>query len=225
VHKSGLILRVAICAFLGLAVAGCADLFGPSLPDPASQMPALETDIYHLMQEERAKIDPKAHALVLAPELTDVARKRSSEMARTNSFAGSGDPHVSATLLMNRDAKFQGLVGENVAAQHYLPDQGVDPAVFARRFVDSWLASKPHRDNLAFADYDRTGVGAAVNGDTVYVTQLFTSDLGMGAQKGKTNTEVEPVASPQQGKEDSQGPPLRGAIVPGGQDKPSPPAP
>ena len=31
---------------------------------------------------------------------------------------------------------------------------------------------------IAFADYDRTGVGAAVNGDTVYVAQLFASNLG-----------------------------------------------
>jgi hypothetical protein len=40
------------------------------------------------------------------------------------------------------------------------------------------MKSQPHRENLAFADYDRTGVGAAVNGDTVYVTQLFASNVG-----------------------------------------------
>jgi hypothetical protein len=32
---------------------------------------------------------------------------------------------------------------------------------------------------LAWPQYDRTGVGAAVNGDTVYVAQLFATDLGL----------------------------------------------
>jgi uncharacterized protein YkwD len=195
-------------------LAGCADWFAPPRPDPAAAMPALETDIFHLVQLERSKIDPKAHALTLDPELVDVARKRSAGMAQSNSFATGNDPHLSATMLMNQDANFQGLVGENVAAQHYLPGQGVDPAVFARRFVDGWLASKPHRENLAFADYDRTGIGAAVNGDTVFVTQLFTTDLGLGASQGDAEQRVEPVGTPEQGKTDSQDPLLRGAIVP-----------
>jgi uncharacterized protein YkwD len=212
--RYGLIQRAAICVFLGFTAAGCAGWFTPSRPDPAAEMPALEKNIYTLVAAERAKIDTKARALSLDPELTDVARKRSAEMARTNSFATGDDPHLSATMLMNQDANFQGLVGENVAAQHYLPDQGVDPAVFAKRFVDGWLASKPHRDNLAFTDYDRTGIGAAVNGDTVFVAQLFTTDLGLGAKQGNEEQKVQTLGSAQEGKADAQEPPLRGAIVP-----------
>jgi len=173
-------------------------------------MPALETSIYNLVQSERLKLDPKARTLALDPELVDVARKRSAQMAKANSFSSGSDPHVSATLLMNQDAKFQGLVGENVAAQHYTADSGIEVEAFAKRFVDGWLASKPHQENLAFAEYDRTGVGAAVNGDTVYVTQLFTTDLGLGAAP---SPKVEPMPSPQRAKDDAQ-PPLRGAIVP-----------
>jgi uncharacterized protein YkwD len=215
VRSNKLIVRAAACALLGLAAAGCADLFGPSRPDPASQMPALENRILVLVMEQRTKTDPKAHKLALDPELVAIARKRSAEMARANSFAGNGDPHVSATMLMNQDAKFQGLVGENVAAQHYLPDQGIDIDAFAKRFVDGWIASKPHLDNLAFADYDHTGVGAAVNKDTVYVTQLFTTDLGLGDKTDAAAPDVQTVTSPREGKDKSQGPPLRGAIVPG----------
>jgi hypothetical protein len=79
---------------------------------------------------------------------------------------------------MAEDAKFQGLLGENLAAQHYVKQSGVNVEDFAQRFLDEWVKSQPHRENLAFATYDRTGVGAAVNGDTVYVTQLFASNLG-----------------------------------------------
>ena len=84
-----------------------------------------------------------------------------------------------AILLMAEDAKWQGLLGENLAAQHYVKQSGVDVDEFAQRFLDEWMKSQPHRENLAFADYDRTGVGAAVNGDTVYVAQLFATDMGL----------------------------------------------
>jgi uncharacterized protein YkwD len=207
-----LILRAAFGAALVLAAAGCA-LFGPSKPDPSAQMPALESRIFALVESERERLDPKAHALKLDPELTDIAHQRSVAMAAANSFT-STDPHASATLLMRQDANFQGLIGENVAAQHFLPDDPIDVETFAKRFVDGWIASKPHKDNLSFVDYDRSGVGAAANGDTIYVTQLFTTDLGLGAKDGQDQG-VKAVQTPQQGKDETQVVPLRGAIVPG----------
>ena len=30
---------------------------------------------------------------------------------------------------------------------------------YAQRFLDEWLKSPPHRDNMVFADYDHAGVG------------------------------------------------------------------
>jgi len=215
VYSTRLIARAALCAFLATAIAGCAELFGPSHPDPATRMPALEKRIFTLVVETRHKTDPKARVLALDPGLADVARKRSAEMAKTNSFAGSGDPHVAASLLMAADAKFQGLVGENVAAQHYTPGQDIDVDAFAKRFVASWAASRPHLENLSFADYDRSGVGAAVNADTIYVAQIFTTDLGMGAKTEQATPDVQTVPSPQQGKDKTTDPALRGAIVPG----------
>ena len=77
--------------------------------------------------------------------------------------------------------KWQGLLGENLAAQHYLKESGVDVDAFAQRFLDEWIKSEPHRDNLAYPAYDRTGVGAAVNGDTVYVAAAFRQRYGTEA--------------------------------------------
>jgi uncharacterized protein YkwD len=208
-----LIARAAFGALLGLALAGCADLFGPSHPDPSARMPALEQRIFVLVAEKRHKTDPKARVLAIDPQLVDVARKRSAAMARANSFTG-GDPHASATLLMNQDAKFQGLVGENVAAQHFTPGQDIDVEAFAKRFVDSWAASKSHLENLSFGDYDRAGVGAAANADTIYVAEIFTTDLGLGAKTEQATPDVQTVPSPQQGKESSKGPTMRGTIGP-----------
>jgi uncharacterized protein YkwD len=149
------------------------------MPPPETQMAALATRIAALTEEQRLKLDPGARPLTFDPELARIARMRASDMAAKNYLAHAGpNGDTSASLLMAEDAQFQGLLGENLAAQHYLKQSGVDVEAFAQRFLDEWMKSQPHRENLAFADYDRTGVGAAVNGDTVYVTQLFASDLG-----------------------------------------------
>ncbi len=173
----------ALAALASLVLAACATTSAyvrPPPPDPRTQMAALETRIYQLVEAERLKINPKARPLVLDAELTRVAREKSQDMATKRYMAHrSPDGETSATILMAEDANFQGLLGENIAAQYYTVQGGVDVETYAKRFVDTWLASKSHRDNLSFADYDHTGIGAAVNGNTVYVTELFSSNLGL----------------------------------------------
>jgi uncharacterized protein YkwD len=179
VHRRGILI-----AGLSLVLAACASTPPPPPPpDPATQMSALESRINTLIEEQRLKLNPDAAPLALDSELVGIARKRSADMAARNSFAND-DTHVSATMMMDEDTTFQGLLGENVAAQHYTKQSGVDVDAFAKRFVDTWLASDSHRTNLMLKNYNRTGVGAAVNGDTVYVTQLFATDLGLGPYKG-----------------------------------------
>ena len=177
-------LRPLILASTFFLLAGCAELgLQPetqSLPDPAAKMPALATRIAAMVEDERLKIDPRAKALAIDPELTKIAEARARDMATKNYLAHAApNGETSASLLMADDAKWQGLLGENLAAQHYAKENGVDIETFAQRFLEEWMKSTPHRDNLAYAGYDRTGVGAAVNGDTVYVAQLFSSDLGL----------------------------------------------
>ena len=192
-----------IPAFLCLVVllAGCSTVDSvvnwpkpPPPPDPKTLMPALEQRIAVLVADERSRIDPKARSLMIDPELSDVARKRAADMAAKNYFAHTApNGDTSASILMAEDARFQGLLGENMAAQHYSPKAAIDVNAMAQRFVDSWLTSKPHKDNLSFADYNRTGVGAAANGDTIYVTQLFSTDLGLGPHEDGTPP---PVVTP-----------------------------
>ncbi|HEU4550627.1 MAG TPA: CAP domain-containing protein [Rhizomicrobium sp.] len=149
-------------------------------PDPATQMPALESRILALVGTERTKIDPRAKALRLDPELTKVARERARDMAAKHYLAHAApNGDTSASLLMAQDATFQGLLGENLAAQHYAPQSGISVEDCARRFLETWLNSPPHKQNMAFADYDRTGIGAAASGGTVYVVLLFATDLGL----------------------------------------------
>ena len=176
--------RFSALALAWLSLAGCAQLgFSgalPAPPDPRTEMAALASRIAQMVEDERLKLDPKAKTLKIDPELTKIAEARARDMAEKNYLAHAApNGDTSASLLMADDSKWQGLLGENLAAQHYVKETGVDVETFAQRFLEEWVKSDPHRDNLAYADYDRTGVGAAVNGDTVYVAQLFSSDMGL----------------------------------------------
>jgi uncharacterized protein YkwD len=177
-RAAALLLALVVCT--GCATQRAVEVAPPPPPDPHTQMAALEERIFELVQDERHKVDPAAKTLVLDSELIGVARQRSEDMAVKNYFAHAGpNGETSASIIMDKDADFQGLLGENLAAQHYRAAQGIDVEIFAHRFVDTWINSDSHKQNLAFAAYDRSGVGAAVNGDTVYVTQLFATDLGL----------------------------------------------
>jgi uncharacterized protein YkwD len=180
-------IRPVFFLVAALLLSACAEVpaaVPPAPPDPQTQMAALESRIAALVEEERLKLDPKAKPLAVDQELCRVARARASDMAAKNYLAHQGpDGATSASVLMSENAKWQGLLGENLAAQHYTRVTGVGVEDFARRFLDEWLKSPPHRDNMAFADYDHAGVGAAVNGDTVYVAVLFSTDMGLPPPK------------------------------------------
>jgi uncharacterized protein YkwD len=178
-------MRAGVIALCALLLAGCATQQAakapPPPPDPKTQMVALESRIAMLVEEEREKIDAHARPLAIDPELTGIARKRAGDMAEKNYFAHAApNGETSASILMDEDKRFQGLLGENMGAVHYWKAYGLDVDKTARSFVDQWLGSPKHRENMAFADYNLAGIGAAVNADTVYVTALFATDLGMG---------------------------------------------
>lgn len=170
-----------------LALAACAQFDtafnttkAPALPDPRTQMPALEQRIALLVVEQRQKLEPTARPLALDPELARIARARATDMAKKKYLAHAApNGETSASLLMKQDARWQGLLGENLAAQHYTKEGGVAVDDYAQRFLTEWLKSPPHRENMTFSRYDRAGVGAAVNNDTVYVALLFSTDMGL----------------------------------------------
>jgi uncharacterized protein YkwD len=213
-------IRAALFLMALLALAACAaPPATPVMPDPKTQMAALETRIAILVEEQRQKLDPKARNLAIDPELSKIARARAADMAAKNYLAHAApNGDTSASLLMQQDERWQGLLGENLAAQHYTKLSGITVNDFAQRFLDEWLKSPPHRDNMVFANYDHAGVGAAVNGDTVYVAVLFSTDMGLKPRpaEGPANavttweTPVAASATPKLAGEDPVR--LRGAV-------------
>jgi uncharacterized protein YkwD len=212
--------RAAFFAFAALLLAACAATPPAPVapPDPKTQMSALEIRIAILVEEQRHRLDPTARSLAIDPELSRIARARASDMAAGNYLAHAApNGDTSASLLMKQDEKWQGLLGENLAAQHYTKQGGVVVDDFAQRFLDEWLKSPPHRDNMIFANYDHAGVGAAVNGDTVYVALLFSTDMGLkprtdeGPANAVTSWESPVAASAPPAKILPASPRLRGA--------------
>jgi uncharacterized protein YkwD len=205
-------LKGRVISLLALAVlSACATQptpIAPPPPDPHTQMVALESRIFALIQDERHKIDPNAKMLMLDSELVGVARQRSGDMAAKNYMDHTApDGSTSASIIMDEDQDFQGLLGENIAEQHYTPALGVDVDVFARRFVDTWLASEGHRKNLSYPAYDRSGVGAAVNGDSVFVVQLFATNMGLPPPVREPQRKVTQFPDPKAAGDASAAPP------------------
>ena len=73
--------QILIAAAL-FALAGCETMAPapktPLPPDPKTQMAALETRIAVLVEEQRQKLEPKAKALAIDPQLARIARARSA---------------------------------------------------------------------------------------------------------------------------------------------------
>lgn len=139
-------------------------------------MPALEDRIFQLVNDERRARDSAAPPLLRDPALAAAARAKSGEMAIHKYLAHTApDGQTSATLLMDADPRFAGLLGENIAAQPFPAEYGIQVDTYARHIVDVWIASPRHRDNLADRTYSRTGIGAAIGGNTIYVTELFAN--------------------------------------------------
>lgn len=174
-------LRQALAfAFAAALLAGCASTAQMAAvpPDPQTMMPVLEERIYALVVSEREKLDPKAHRLALDAELTGVARTHSQDMAKAHMLGHTTkDGETVATILMDRDKDFQGLLGENLAGDYYSAAAGIDPDAAAARMVKSWIESPSHKEDLTFAQYARAGVGAAIDGKMIYVTVLLAADI------------------------------------------------
>ena len=85
-------------------------LFGPDKPDPAKQMPALETRIYSLIQDQRRKLDPAAKTLegYLFPatyrlshstSAAELCQMMTAQFRRQwKKLAGEAAPHQAVTL-------------------------------------------------------------------------------------------------------------------------------
>ncbi len=138
----------------------------------------MKSKILALVGEERMKLNAGAKPLLLDAELTAAAQAHSEAMAKNRSFENDSSGNVAINALL-ADPKFRGFVGENAAAQYFMPNLGFDPDVYAKAFMDVWMMSPGHASNISESRFEKTGIGIAISGDTVYAAELFATDLGL----------------------------------------------
>lgn len=171
---------VFIAVLLALFLFGCATKpAGPAQPTLQVQLNQVKERLFALIEAERERLNSAAKPLILDPELVRAAQNHSDDMAMKHSFdVDNPDGNVAInTLLMN--PKFRGFVGENSAAQYFTPGSPLDVQSFAQGFLSIWVNSLDHRMNITFPGFERTGIGIAVSGNTVYAAELFATDLGL----------------------------------------------
>ena len=171
--------RVA-CLIFVLVAAACASAPREPAPVPLEdQVSALKERLYVLVEAERQRLGGEAKPLILDPELMQAAQTHSEEMAKKRSFdTNNPDGNVAVNILLG-DPKFRGFVGENSAAQYFTPGTRIDPDRYARGFLEIWLKSPDHKMNLTYPRFDKTGIGIAIGGNTIYAAELFATDLGL----------------------------------------------
>ena len=150
----------------------------------------LERRVHDLINKERR--ERKLAPLADDDRLSRVARGHSQDMAKRQFFDHVNPEGLDPTARGRRAGyecrKVRGNIireglGENLyQGSLYLRIRIEDGQRFydwnsaekiAKQSVDGWMNSPGHRRNILEARYSRTGVGVAVSGDTVYITQLF----------------------------------------------------
>lgn len=173
--------RCVWVVLFALLTAACATTPRPH-PMLQQQLAALKVRLYELVGEERMQAGAKP--LVLDAERVMAAQAHSEDMARKRSFdTMNPNGNLALNTLLSTDPKFIGFFAENSAAQYFTPSAGINPDAMAKEFLRIWLDSPTHKSNLTYRDFDRTGIGIAVSGNTIYVSEVFTSDLGLPEPK------------------------------------------
>ncbi|SFE12310.1 uncharacterized protein, YkwD family [Lentibacillus persicus] len=123
-----------------------------------------EKEVVELVNDERTErgLSP----LEMHNRLSDVARKKSQDMADNDYFSHTSPTYGSPFEMMDQFDFSYRLAGENIAAGQRSPEQ----------VVEGWMNSEGHRENILKEDFTHIGVGYVEDGGLkygTYWTQLF----------------------------------------------------
>ena len=165
-----------------------ASTFGPAVPRPgpaaAAQagviyFPQLEDAILDLVNQERANAN--ANLLQRDDTLQTTARGHCDDMFLRNYFSHDDpDGFSAADRISVSHRKLIGLTGENIwmSVNIDLSDQKKTAA----SIVSDLMRSATHRANIVNKDYTHIGIGVAVKGSDVKVTQNFAKIVALTRQ-------------------------------------------
>lgn len=129
-----------------------------------SGLSAIEAEVVRLVNIERQK--EGLQPLVASTELSNVARKKSEDMAQKNYFSHTSPTYGSPFDMMKSFGISYRTAGENIAKGQ----------LTAQSVVNAWMNSSGHRANIMNPSFNKIGVGhfKSSNG-TNYWTQMFTN--------------------------------------------------
>ena len=131
-----------------------------------SMMQAIELGINKKINEERAAAG--VAPLSLSPTLAALARAHSADMLANNYFSHSNASGCSSSCRITAAGYQWSMSGENIyfmSGYSITPDKAVDMT------VQSWMDSPAHRENVLNPSFMQEGIGIALRGSTLYVTE------------------------------------------------------
>jgi uncharacterized protein YkwD len=143
---------------------------------PGIRAADLERLVRERINDER--VNRKLNALGPDPRLSAIARAHSEDMAR-RSFFSHVNPDGEDPTARGKHAgyechkEFGRVVREGLSENLYEGSLPRRMEEIVRASVRGWMNSSGHRRNILDKGYDRTGVGAAISGDSIYITQMF----------------------------------------------------
>jgi len=109
--------------------------------------------------------------LQLSAPLERVARQHSYDMSASSRLSHAGSDGTSPVQRLHTAGINYALTGENI-----YKEQNPDSTLLAKRAVQGWLSSAPHRKNLLSPDFNQTGIGVAHSNGATYVTEDFVKE-------------------------------------------------
>ena len=147
----------------------------PNVPAPKPEVPtgptesvsgisSIEMEVIRLVNIERQK--QGMAPLVASSALSNVARKKSEDMAVNNYFSHTSPTYGSSSNMMKTFGINSSYSGENIAKGQ----------LSAESVVRAWMNSSGHRDNIMNPSFKTIGVGyyQTSNGTNLW-TQMFTN--------------------------------------------------
>ncbi|SEH05747.1 CAP domain-containing protein [Candidatus Venteria ishoeyi] len=141
-------------------------------PKGIQWLPNIESHIIKLTNTERKKRG--LSKLERDQYLQDGARFHSADMIRRVFFSHvTPDDRTPFDRIAIIHRKLIGTSGENIWMSEGQSPQNVQQ--FAKNVVESWMKSTGHRENILRDNFSHIGVGVAIKGNVVKITQKFAS--------------------------------------------------
>lgn len=142
----------------------------PFSPSPDSEnsgsfLPAVEQEIFRMVNEERTKAG--VPTLSYNTTMEKYARIKSKDMGDRNYFSHENPEGQLITEQMSKDGVTYSAWGENIA---YVQGSASNAA---SEIMNMWMNSPGHRQNILSTNFTSIGVGVSQHGNTIYATQEF----------------------------------------------------